>query len=54
MLKPKYKEVFFLFYDGGFSISEIAGITGLKAGNIKFILNKAREAVRSVLGESNE
>ena len=51
MLKPKHKEVFFLYYDVGFNISEIAKITGLKSGNIKFILNKTREAIRNFLGE---
>ena len=53
-LKPRHKEVFFLFYDGGFKIAEIAAVTGLREGNIKFILNRARAALKSVLGESHE
>ena len=53
-LKPKPREVFFLFYDSGFSIAEISRITGLGAGNVKFILNKVRESLRRSLGGSNE
>jgi RNA polymerase sigma-70 factor (ECF subfamily) len=53
-LKPRHKEVFFLFYDGGFKISEIAHVTGLREGNVKFILNRARTALKSILGESHE
>ena len=53
-LKPRHKEVFFLFYDGGFKISEIARVTGLREGNVKFILNRARTALKSILGESHE
>ena len=52
-LKPKQKEVFFLFYDSGFSISEISGITGLRQGNVKFILNRARQALKERFGEDN-
>ena len=53
-LKPRHREVFFLFYDQGFTIPEIAGITGLGEGNIKFILNRARQALRAVIGEERE
>ena len=53
-LKPRHKEVFLLFYDSGFKISEIARVTGLREGNIKFILNRARTALKSILGESHE
>lgn len=53
-LSPRQREVFFLFYDSGFSISEIAGITGLGQGHIKFILNRARARLKAVLGEADE
>jgi len=53
-LKPRQREVFFLFYDQGFTIPEIAGITGLGKGNIKFILNRARQALRVIIGEEHE
>lgn len=53
-LNPRQREVFFLFYDGGFTMAEISGITGLGEGNIKFILNQARNALKKVLGESHD
>jgi len=56
-LKPKQRQVFFLFYDQRFSILEINEITGLKPGNIKFILNRAREYIKQQLkvkGGKNE
>jgi RNA polymerase sigma-70 factor (ECF subfamily) len=49
-LGPIQGRVFFLFYDQGFSIAEISDITGLKQGNIKFILNRAREKIKQKLG----
>ena len=52
-LNPRQKEVFFLFYDSGFSIAEISDITGLREGNIKFILNQARRNLRKIMGESD-
>lgn len=48
-LNPRQRNVFFLFYDHGFSLKEISGITGLKEGNIKFILNRARETIKKTL-----
>jgi len=53
-LKPRQREVFFLFYDGGFSMSDIARITGLREGNIKFILNRARNTLKTILGEDHD
>ena len=50
-LKPRQREVFFLFYYSGFTISEVSHITGLKAGNIKFILNQARNSLKKYFGE---
>lgn len=49
-LNPNRRKVFFLFYDQRFSITEISEITGLKQGNIKFILNQAREKIKQKLG----
>lgn len=48
-LTPNQQRVFFLFYDDRFSITEISEITGLKEGNIKFILNQAREKIKQKL-----
>ncbi|MDP2914386.1 MAG: sigma-70 family RNA polymerase sigma factor [Candidatus Aminicenantes bacterium] len=53
-LNPRQREVFFLFYDGGFSMAEISSITGLREGNIKFILNQARTALKTILGVSHD
>jgi len=52
-LGPRQREVFFLFYEAGFTTPEIAGITGLREGNVKFILNRARAELKKVLGESH-
>ena len=52
-LKPKQREVFFLFYYSGFTIPEVSQITRLKAGNIKFILNQARTSLKKTFGEQN-
>lgn len=52
-LKPKHKEIFFLFYDSGFGIAEIARITGVREGNVKFILNRVRNILRERLGEDH-
>ncbi|MCX6557646.1 MAG: RNA polymerase sigma factor [Candidatus Aminicenantes bacterium] len=53
-LPPRQREVFYLFYYNGFSIAEIAAICGLRQGNVKFILNRSREAVRLALETNNE
>lgn len=53
-LKPNQRRVFFLFYDDKFSIKEIRDITGLKEGNIKFILNRSRERIKEELGVKDE
>jgi len=52
-LKPKHKEIFFLFYDSGFSIADISRITGVREGNVKFILNRARNSLRERLGANH-
>lgn len=49
-LKNTEREIFFLFYDSGFNISEISEITGKTQGNIKVILSNARKRVKSFLG----
>jgi RNA polymerase sigma-70 factor (ECF subfamily) len=53
-LKPEHREVFFLFYDQGFTIKEISQITGFREGNIKFILNRARQSLRTIIGAGHE
>ncbi len=53
-LNPRQRETFLLFYDQGFTIREIADMTGLREGNVKFILNRARQALRAIIGGSDE
>lgn len=45
-LESKQRSVFFFFYYNRFSIGEIADITGLSEGNVKFILNAGRNSIR--------
>jgi RNA polymerase sigma-70 factor (ECF subfamily) len=49
-LRPKEREVFFLYYESGFSIPEIEGITGLKEGYVKLLLSQARSRLKGALG----
>lgn len=53
-LPLRQREVFFLFYCDRFSVAEIAAICGLSEGNVKFILNRGREAVRQALEARDE
>lgn len=53
-LKPKPREVFFLFYNSGFSVAEISRITSLRQGNVKFILSQARASLKTLLGENHD
>ncbi len=48
-LKPRHREVFFLYYYNEFKISEIIEITGLTKVNVKFILHQARKSVKKML-----
>jgi RNA polymerase sigma-70 factor (ECF subfamily) len=48
-LKPRHREVFFLYYYNEFKISEIVEITGLTTVNVKFILHQARKFVKKML-----
>jgi RNA polymerase sigma-70 factor (ECF subfamily) len=49
LLPDSQREVFFLFYCNRFSVAEVAAVCGLSQGNVKFILNRGREAVRRAL-----
>jgi len=53
-LKPREREVFFLFYENGFSVSEIRTITGLKDGYVKLLLHQARTQLKTALGVNDE
>lgn len=53
-LKPREREIFFLFYESGFSINEIEEITDLKSGYIKLLLYQARTNLKTKLGVSHD
>lgn len=53
-LPLRQREVFFLFYQNRFSVAEVAAACGLSQGNVKFILNRGREAVRLALEAGHE
>ncbi|MCP5105311.1 MAG: RNA polymerase sigma factor [bacterium] len=48
-LKPRQREIFFLYYYNEFKISEIVAVTGLTKFNVKFILHQARKAVKEMM-----
>ena len=53
-LRPREREIFFLFYESGFSINEIEKITGLKSGYIKLLLHQARTYLKTKIGVSHD
>jgi RNA polymerase sigma factor (sigma-70 family) len=53
-LKSREREIFFLFYESGFSINEIEEITNLKSGYIKLLLHQARANLKTKLGVSHD
>ncbi|MCX6559043.1 MAG: sigma-70 family RNA polymerase sigma factor [Candidatus Aminicenantes bacterium] len=53
-LKPRERDIFFLFYESGFSIAEIADLAKLKEGHIKLILFQARTALKTIMGVTHE
>lgn len=48
-MKPKYRDIFFLYYDQEFSILEISRITGLSIPAIKFRLYHSRKHIKKIL-----
>ncbi|MCP4156346.1 MAG: RNA polymerase sigma factor [bacterium] len=48
-LKPKQREVFFLYYYNNFKVREIVEITGFTKVNVKFMLHQARKSVKKIL-----
>lgn len=48
-LKPRHREVFFLYYYNEFKVPEIVEITGLTKFNVKFILHQARKSVKDMM-----
>ena len=50
-LKPKYREVLYLYYYEGYTIKEIAAITRTRQNTINSRLTRAREVLKKVLKE---
>ncbi|MCU0290071.1 MAG: RNA polymerase sigma factor [Acidobacteria bacterium] len=48
-LNPRQREVFFLYYYNEFKVTEIVDITGLTRFNVKFILHRARLAIKKMM-----
>ena len=48
-LKPRHREVFFLYYYNEFSVAEIGNITGLSRPNVKFVLHQARKQIKKTM-----
>ncbi len=48
-LKPRQREVFFLYYYNEFKVPEIVDITGLSVPNVKYALRQARETLKQQL-----
>lgn len=52
-LPPKYRAVIHLLYYEGYSVKDIAGLTGQREGTVRSQLTRARQKLRSVLKEDN-
>jgi RNA polymerase sigma-70 factor (ECF subfamily) len=48
-LKPRQREVFFLYYYNEFTVSEIVEITGISRASVKFTLHQARSAIKKIV-----
>lgn len=54
LLKPRQRQMFFLYYYNDFTVSEISKITGLSLFNVKFILSQSRKAIKKRLENPDE
>lgn len=52
-LPPKYRAVIHLFYYEGYSVKDIAGLTGQKENTVRSLLTRARQKLKSVLKEDD-
>lgn len=53
VLPAKYRAVIHLFYYEGYSVKEIASLTGQKEGTVRSLLTRARQKLRSILKEED-
>jgi len=52
-LPPRYRAVIHLFYYEGYSVRDIAGLTGRKESTVRSLLTRARQKLKSVLKEDD-
>ena len=52
-LSPRYRAVIHLFYYEGYSVKEIAHLTGQKESTVRSLLTRARQKLKSVLKEDD-
>jgi len=52
-LPPKYRAVIHLFYYEGYSVKDIANLTGQKESTVRSLLTRARQKLKSVLKEDD-
>lgn len=50
-LPPKYRAAIHLFYYEGYSVRDIAGLTGQREGTVRSLLTRARQKLKAVLKE---
>lgn len=53
-LKPKYRDVIYLFYYQGYKIKEISEILKMKENTVSSNLSRARENLKMILGEGGD
>lgn len=53
-LPPRDREVLWLFYYGGLSMAEVAGVLGIPARQVKTGLYRARQRFRALWGDDDE
>ncbi len=52
-LPPKYRSVLHLYYYEGYSVKDIAGLTGQKENTVRSLLTRARQKLKSGLKEDD-
>ena len=53
-LSPRYRAVIHLFYYEGYSVKEIAQLTGQRESTVRSLLTRARQKLKSVLQEDDD
>ena len=53
-LKPKYRNIIYLYYYQGYKIKEIAEIMSMNQNTVSSCLTRARENLKEILNEGGE